>query len=114
LLAYSVSASVMWSAYTWSDVLKERRRAAEAQAKWETIAGLAGLEGSRLLQTQRTRTGVRFKIDLGVDGPPASRLERGELREQIARCYGIAADAVRVTGDRKNARVAWISIQLVD
>ncbi|MEW2353061.1 hypothetical protein [Spirillospora sp. NPDC029432] len=114
LLGYTATASAAWSAYTWSDVLKERRRFAEAQAKWETIAGLAGLEGSRLLRTERTRTGVKFKIDLGVEGPTASRLERGDLAEQIARCYGIGADAVRITSNRKNARIAWISIQLVD
>ncbi|WP_157432865.1 ArsR/SmtB family transcription factor [Actinomadura rifamycini] len=114
LLGYTVTASAAWSAYTWSDVLKERRRAAEVQAKWETIAGLAGLEGSRLLRTERTRTGVKFKVDLGVEGPSASRLERGDLAEQIARCYGIGADQVRVNAHRKNARIAWITIQLVD
>ncbi|MFI6516972.1 ArsR family transcriptional regulator [Spirillospora sp. NPDC050679] len=114
LLGYTVTASAAWSAYTWSDVLKERRRFAEAQAKWETIAGLAGLEGSRLLRTETTRTGVKFKIDLGVEGPSASRLERGDLAEQIARCYGIGADAVRIAANRKNARIAWITIQLVD
>ncbi|GAA2159888.1 hypothetical protein [Actinomadura napierensis] len=114
LLGYTLTASAGWSAYTWSDVLKERRRFAEAQAKWETIAGLAGLEGSRLLRTERTRTGVKFKIDLGVEGPSASRLERGDLAEQIARCYGIGADAVRIATHRKNARIAWITIQLVD
>ncbi|MFD0687354.1 winged helix-turn-helix domain-containing protein [Actinomadura fibrosa] len=114
LLGYTVTASAAWSAYTWSDVLKERRRFAEAQAKWETIAGLAGLEGSRLLRTERTRTGVKFKIDLGVEGPSAAKLERGDLAEQIARCYGIGADAVRITSSRKNARIAWITIQLVD
>ncbi|WP_171064749.1 hypothetical protein, partial [Actinomadura soli] len=114
LLGYTLTATATWSAYTWSDVLKERRRFAEAQAKWETIAGLAGLEGSRLLRTERTRTGVKFKIDLGVEGPSASRLERGDLAEQIARCYGIGADRVRITTHRKNARIAWIIIQLVD
>ncbi|XVQ08114.1 hypothetical protein ACQP1W_36930 [Spirillospora sp. CA-255316] len=114
LLGYTLTATTAWSAYTWSDVLKERRRFAEAQAKWETIAGLAGLEGSRLLRTERTRTGVKFKIDLGVEGPSASRLERGDLGEQIARCYGIGADAVRITTNHKNARIAWITIQLVD
>ncbi|KAB2347255.1 hypothetical protein [Actinomadura rudentiformis] len=114
LLGYTLTATTAWSAYTWSDVLKERRRFAEAQAKWETIAGLAGLEGSRLLRTERTRTGVKFKIDLGVQGPSASRLERGDLAEQIARCYGIGADQVRIRTHRKNARIAWIIIQLVD
>ncbi|MFI0451208.1 hypothetical protein [Actinomadura sp. 6N118] len=114
LLGYTLTATTAWSAYTWSDVLKERRRFAEAQAKWETIAGLAGLEGSRLLRTERTRTGVKFKIDLGVQGPSASRLERGDLAEQIARCYGIGADQVRIRPHRKNARIAWIIIQLVD
>ncbi|GAA2631020.1 ArsR family transcriptional regulator [Actinomadura fulvescens] len=114
LLGYTLTATTAWSAYTWSDVLKERRRFAEAQAKWETIAGLAGLEGSRLLRTERTRTGVKFKIDLGVEGPSASRLERGDLAEQIARCYGIGADQVRIRTHRKNARIAWIIIQLVD
>ncbi|WP_152563759.1 hypothetical protein [Actinomadura welshii] len=114
LLGYTLTASAGWSAYTWSDVLKERRRFAEAQAKWETIAGLAGLEGTRLLRTERTHTGVKFKIDLGVEGPSASRLERGDLGEQIARCYGIGADQVRIQTHRKNARIAWITIQLVD
>ena len=114
LLGYTLTATTAWSAYTWSDVLKERRRTAEMQAKWETIAGLAGLEGSRLLRTEQTRTGVKFKIDLGVEGPTASQLQRGGLNEQIARSYGIGADAVRITTSRKNARIAWITIQMKD
>ena len=114
LLGYTVTATTAWSAYTWSDVLKQRRRTTELQAKWETIANLAGLEDSRLLRTQVTRTGVRFKVDVGVHGPSVSRLERGELAVQIARCYGIGAGQVRVTDDAKNARILWITVQLKD
>lgn len=114
LLGYTVTATTAWSAYTWSDVLKQRRRTAELQAKWETIANLAGLEDSHLLHTKATRTGVRFKVDVGVHGPSAPRLERGDLAVQIARCYGIGADQVRVTDDAKNARILWITVQLKD
>ncbi|MGK5558469.1 hypothetical protein ACSNOI_43400 [Actinomadura kijaniata] len=114
LLAYTATASAAWSAYTWSDVLKARRRLEQFQANWDTIASLAGLEGSRLLRTETTRTGVRFKIDLGVQGPPVSRLVRGDLSEQIARCYGISAGQVHLAADDKNARIAWITLQLVD
>ncbi|MQY07256.1 FtsK/SpoIIIE domain-containing protein [Actinomadura macrotermitis] len=114
LLAYTLASTGLWSAYTWSDVLKARRRAAELQARWETIAGLTGLEGSRLLRTETTKVGVRFKVDLGVDGPSVTRLERGDLGEQIARCYGIGADQVRIEGQRKNARILWITLQLRD
>lgn len=114
LLAYTVTATGLWSSYTWSDVLKQRRRAAELQARWETIAGLSGLEGTRLVRTQTTRIGVRFKVDLGVDGPSAGRLARGDLAEQIARCYGIGTGQVRIEASGKNARIMWITIQLLD
>ncbi|MEV5568694.1 hypothetical protein AB0L06_01480 [Spirillospora sp. NPDC052269] len=114
LLWYTLAASGLWSAYTWSDVLKQRRRTAELQARWETIAGLAGLEGSRLLATKTTRVGVRFKVDVGVDGPTGARLERGDLGVQIARCYGIGADQVQVDEEKKNARIIWITIRMRD
>src|SRR5690606_5017757 len=44
LLGYTLAATTAWSAYTWSDVLRERRRHAAMQASWATIASLAGLE----------------------------------------------------------------------
>ncbi|WP_026415623.1 winged helix-turn-helix domain-containing protein [Actinomadura oligospora] len=114
LLWYSLAASGLWSAYTWSDVLKQRRRTAEVQARWETIAGLAGLEGSTLLATKTTKVGVRFKVDVGVDGPSGARLERGDLAVQIARCYGIGVDQVQVDQEKKNARILWITIRMRD
>ncbi|MCP2337882.1 hypothetical protein [Actinomadura rupiterrae] len=114
LLWYSLAATGLWSSYTWSDVLKQRRRTAEVQARWETIAGLAGLEGSRLLATKQTKVGVRFKVDVGVEGPHGARLERGDLAVQIARCYGIGADQVDVEMEKKNARILWITIRMRD
>ncbi|WP_157419644.1 hypothetical protein [Actinomadura kijaniata] len=114
LLAYTAAASATWSAYTWSDVLKHRRALAARQAQWQTIATGTELEGSRLVKTEPTHVGVRFKVDVGTDGPSVSQLLRGNLAEQIARLYGIGVDQVQLSGQSSSARILWITLQLRD
>ncbi|WP_067487443.1 hypothetical protein [Actinomadura hibisca] len=114
LLAYTATATVTWSAYTWSDVLQHRRAMEAMQAKWETLSAATDLAGSRLLKTEPTHVGVRFKVDVGADGPAVSRLISGGLAEEVARLYGIGVDQVRLTGQHSNARILWITLQLRD
>ncbi|MBA8953950.1 hypothetical protein ACFQU9_44300 [Actinomadura namibiensis] len=116
LLAYTATATATWSAYTWSDVLKHRRALAAQQAQWQTIAASTELAGTRLVKTEPTHVGVRFKVDVGAspDAPSVSRLLSGNLTEQIARLYGIGTNQVRLNGQPSNARILWITLQLRD
>ncbi|WP_067812647.1 type IV secretory system conjugative DNA transfer family protein [Actinomadura kijaniata] len=116
LLAYTATATATWSAYTWSDVLKHRRALAAQQAQWETIATGTELAGSRLVKTEPTHVGVRFKVDVGAgpDAPSVSRLLSGNLTEEIACLYGIGVNQVRLNGQASNARILWITLQLRD
>ncbi|WP_019632680.1 winged helix-turn-helix domain-containing protein [Actinomadura atramentaria] len=114
LLGYSVAASATWSAYTWSDVLTQRRAHAERQAAWQNIADLAGLQGSRLVATHDTRVGVRFKVDIRATGKTAKFLASSDLDQRIAQQYSIGTAQVRVTEDAKHAGIVWITVQLRD
>lgn len=114
LASYSTAAAVTWSAVTWSDVLAHRRARKAAQAKWQTIAGAAGLEGSRLIGQEETRTGQRFRVDVRGTGKTASQLARGELAERIAAVLSLPAQRVRVAADHTHAGVILITVQMQD
>ncbi|MEU8303426.1 type IV secretory system conjugative DNA transfer family protein [Actinomadura sp. NPDC048955] len=116
LLAYTVSASVTWSAYTWSDVLKQRRAWAREQLRWDELATAAGLEGSRLVGMDDTRLGVRFRVDVRATNKRASQLAgngRG-LAEDIAAQIGLPAERVRITTDDKHAGIIRVLVQMTD
>jgi hypothetical protein len=114
LVAYTASAVGAWSGYTWSDVLKQRRAWKAEQAKWETVASAAGLEGSRLIGIEDTRLGQRFRVDVRGTGKSGAQHMRTKLNEQIAMVLGIGADQVRVADDAKNAGVIVITLRLLD
>jgi membrane protein implicated in regulation of membrane protease activity len=114
LVAYTTAAAVTWSAVTWSDVLRHRRAHKAQQAKWETIASAAGLEGSQLIGTEDTRTGQRFRVDVRGTGKTASQLTRGDLAERIAAVLSLPAQRVRVAADASHAGVILITVQMQD
>ncbi|MFC9975214.1 type IV secretory system conjugative DNA transfer family protein [Spirillospora sp. NPDC127200] len=116
LLAYTASASVTWSAYTWSDVLRDRRAWQDQQLKWDQLAKAAGLEGSRLAGLEDTRLGVRFRVDVRGTGKRASQLvaKGAGLAEGLAAHVGLPAERVRVTEDRKRAGFVFVLVQMLD
>lgn len=116
LLAYSISATVTWSAYTWSDVLKKRRAWAREQLKWDELATAAGLTDSRLVGIDDTRLGVRFRVDVRATGKRASQLAgNGKgLAEDIAAQIGLPAERVRITTDDKHAGIIRVLVQMLD
>ncbi|QKG27307.1 hypothetical protein [Actinomadura verrucosospora] len=116
LLAYSISATVTWSAYTWSDVLKKRRAWAREQLKWDELATAAGLEDSRLIGIDDTRLGVRFRVDVRATNKRASQLagKGGGLAEDIAAQIGLPAERVRITTDDKHAGIILVLVQMLD
>ncbi|MGH3377640.1 MAG: hypothetical protein ACRDS0_03760 [Pseudonocardiaceae bacterium] len=114
LVAYTACSVGAWSGYTWSDVLKQRRAWKAEQAKWETLASAAGLEGSRLIGVEDTRLGQRFRVDVRGTGKSGAQHVRTKLNEQIAMVLGIGAEQVRISDDAKNAGVITITLRLLD
>lgn len=114
LLGYTTAAAASWSAVTWSDVMKHRRALKAQRARWETIASAAGLEGSRLVREQETRTGQRFTVDIRATGKTARQLARGDLAEKIAAVLALPAERVRVATDPKHAGNLIITVQATD
>src|SRR6266536_1665749 len=114
LAGYTSAATLAWSAVTWSDVLRHRRAWKAQQARWDTIAAAAGLEHSRLIAADDTRTGQRFRVDIRGTGKTATQLARGDLAERIAGAFGLPAERVRVSADRGHAGVLVILVQTTD
>ncbi|MEV4161432.1 hypothetical protein [Nonomuraea dietziae] len=116
LVGYTSASALAWSAVTWSDVLRERRARQAAQLRWDALATAAGLEGSRLISEEETRTGQRFRIDVRSTGKRASQLARpgSGLAEDLAAQLGLPAERVRITADAKHAGVIVVLIQLAD
>lgn len=114
LASYTTAAAVTWSAITWSDVLTARRARKAQQAKWETIAAAAGLEHSRLITTEETRTGQRFRVDVRATGKTPSQLARGDLAERVAGILALPPERVRVAADRSHGGVLIVNVQMSD
>jgi hypothetical protein len=114
LLGYTSAAAASWSAVTWSDVMKHRRALKAQRARWATIASAAGLEDSRLVREQETRTGQRFTVDIRATGRTARQLARGDLAEKIAAVLALPAERVRVATDPRHAGNLIITVQTSD
>jgi hypothetical protein len=115
LLGYTTAAALAWSGYTWSDVLKARRAWKAEQARWETIASTAGLDGSRLVSIADTRLGQCFRVDVRGTGKTARQIARGDLAERVAATLSLPAERVRVTPDTaKHAGMILIQVQTTD
>ena len=114
LLGYSTVAAAGWSAITWSDVLRQRRAWKAQRARWETIATAAGLEGSRLVRLEDTRTGQRFWVDIRGTGKTARQLARRDLADRIAAVLALPDERVRVARDPKHAGNIVITVQTTD
>ena len=95
LLGYSTAAAAGWSAVTWSDVLRHRRELRAARARWDIIATAAGLEDSRLVREEVTRTGQRFAVDIRHTRKTARQLAAGDLAE---RTQDMAKQVFRLCG----------------
>ncbi|MFB9890453.1 hypothetical protein [Planobispora takensis] len=114
LVGYTSTAALAWSAFTWSDVLRERRAWQEQQLKWDTLAATAGLEGSRLIGIEQTRLGPCFRIDVRRCDKTASQLTSGVLAERLAAELGLAKDQVSVREDARHAGILRIQIHTLD
>ena len=114
LLGYSTAAAASWSAITWSDVMKHRKALQAQRARWDAIASAAGLENSRLIREEETRTGQRFTVDIRATGKTARQLARRELAERIAAVLSLPAERVRVATDPKHAGNIIITVQTTD
>jgi hypothetical protein len=114
LLGYSTAAAAGWSAVTWSDVMRHRRALKAQRARWETIASAVGLEGSRLVREEETRTGQVFVVDIRATGKTAKQLARGDLAERIAAVLALPVERVRAQADPKHAGNLIITVQTAD
>jgi hypothetical protein len=114
LVSYTSASAVTWSAITWSDVLRHRRAHKAQQAKWATIALAAGLEHSRLITADDTRTGQRFRVDVRGTGKTPTQLARGDLAERIAGILALPPERVRVMPDRSHGGVILVTVQTGD
>ena len=111
LLGYSAAAAVGWSAVTWSDVLAHRRA---LRARWDTIATAAGLEDSRLVRQEETRTGQRFTVDIRHTRKTARQLAGRDLADRIAGVLALPAERVKITTDPRHAGNIIITVQTTD
>ena len=114
LLGYTTAAAASWSAITWSDVMKHRKALQAQRARWDAIASAAGLENSRLIREEETRTGQRFTVDIRATGKTARQLARGELAERIAAVLALPAERVRTATDPRHAGNLIITVQATD
>jgi membrane protein implicated in regulation of membrane protease activity len=114
LLGYTAAASAGWSAITWSDVMRHRRALKAQRARWETIARAAGLEGSRLVREEDTRTGQAFTVDIRGTGATARALARGNLAEHVAAALALPAERVRAVPDPRHAGNLLLTVQTAD
>ena len=114
LLGYSAAAAAGWSAVTWSDVLAHRRALRAARARWDTIATAAGLEDSRLVRQQETRTGQRFTVDIRHTRKTARQLAGRDLADRIAGVLALPAERVKITTDPRHAGLIIITVQTTD
>lgn len=114
LLGYTTAAAAGWSAVTWSDVLKHRRALQAQRARWETVASAAGLEGSRLVREEQTKTGQKFTVDIRGTGKTAKQLANGDLDERIAAVLSLPHERVRVERDLRHAGNIVIAVQTAD
>jgi len=114
LLGYTAAAAAGWSAITWSDVLRHRRAWRAQKVRWQTIASAAGLQNSRLISAEDTRTGQKFRVDVRATGTTPSKLARGDLAERIAGILALPAERVRVARDRAHGGVIIVTVQTED
>jgi len=114
LLGYTTAAAGVWSAVTWSDVMRHRRAMKAARARWDVIALSAGLENSRLVRETDIPTGQEFTVDVRGTGSTATKLARGDLAEKIAAALGLPAERVRIATDSRHAGNLIITVQTTD
>lgn len=114
LLGYTTAAAASWSAVTWSDVMRHRRALKAARARWDDIAAAAGLDGSRLVREEETRTGQEFTIDIRATGTTARKLASSDLAERLAALLSLPAERVRTARDPRHAGNIIITVQTAD
>ncbi|GIH89903.1 hypothetical protein Psi01_05330 [Planobispora siamensis] len=116
LVGYTSTAALAWSAFTWSDVLRERRAWQARQLRWDALATAVGLEDSKLISADDTRLGQCFRIDIRATGKRASQLARpgSGLAEDLAAHLALPTERVRISADAKHAGIIVIAVQLID
>jgi hypothetical protein len=96
------------------EVVRIKREWRKAKADWLSVKAPAyGLNGSHLLEYERTRLGEAWTVDVTGTGKRASGLVNGTLAEDIAQYETLAVNRVRVTEARIAGRIR-ISIRRRD
>ncbi|MFI6391523.1 hypothetical protein [Nonomuraea sp. NPDC050540] len=116
LAVYSGAAALAWSAYTWSDVLRERRNWQAECAGWEHLAQAASLTDSRLISVKDVRLGKRYRVDIRKTGKRASQLagSNNAMAEDIAGALALPRERVKVTDYHKHAGIIIVDVHTVD